>query len=90
MKGIEFGLNLEVRVFLGSEMQGLQRGLGREEKDFFFMVETNLFHPFYLKWSIHVLLHKNNFIYIFFNASNADKSCKYMKQFESYDFKIKE
>ena len=39
---------------------------------------------------IHVLLHKYSNSNIFFDASNADKSCKYMKQFESYDFKIKE
>ena len=36
---------------------------------------------------IHVLLHKYSISNIFFDASNADKSCKYMKQFESYDFK---
>ena len=35
------------------------------------------------------MLHKYNISYIFFDASNADKSYKYMKEFKSYDFKDK-
>ena len=81
-------------------MQGLQRGLGREEKDFFFhggdqFISSVLFEmvPFmfcYIKITSFTYFSMPPMLTRAIEALDADKSCKYMKQFESYDFKIKE